>query len=265
MKSDRLILAFLGVAGLLAAFWFLALAPKREQASKLESSIAALESDVAAQEEIVAMGRQAQADYQQNFSSLIVLGKAAPTDGDMPGLLAQLTEISEEAKVDFDALELGAAPAAAEAPAPVPPPAEAAAPPPEGAAPPAQQAATVSAIPATEAAASSLPIGASVGSAGLAVLAYDVSFSGDFFQVADLLDGIDEMIESEAAKVDVGGRLITVNNFTMTKSDPASPLEVKLSISSYALPDSQGLTAGGTSTMPPPSVPEAVPVTETAP
>ena len=157
---------------------------------------------------------------------------------------------------------LGTAPAVAEAPAPAP--AEG-----EGEAPPAEAetatTSTTTAAPATEASASSLPIGASVGSAGLAVLPYDMRFSGDFFQVADLFKGIDHMVGSKNVDVNVGGRLITINGFKMTKEDAVSPLKVELSISSYVLPESQGLTAGGTSTMPPESVPPATTVAETTP
>jgi Tfp pilus assembly protein PilO len=271
--TDRTILLAVGVVGLFAAFWFLALAPKREEASELEAKADQLQSDVAAQEAIVSEGREAQADYERNFSSLVVLGKAAPADGDMPGLLEQLVSVSSEANAGFELLqqaELVEAPQTAAAETTTD--ANAAAPA-EGETPPAAETApettTVSAVPATEASAASLPIGATVGSAGLGVLPYDVKFTGDFFQIADLFEGIDRMIESEAAKVDVGGRLVTVNGFKMTKVDPdkavSSPLEVELSISTYVLPESQGLTAGGTSTAPPAAVPAATPVAETTP
>jgi Tfp pilus assembly protein PilO len=274
-KADRTILLAVGVLGLFAAFWFLALAPKRQEAKELEDKAAQLQLDVAAQEAIVSDGREAQADYERNFSSLVVLGKAAPADGDTPGLLEQLVSISKEAKTGFqllqqaDAVEV-AQPAAAETTAD--PSTE---PPAEGEAAPATETApdatTVSAVPATEASAASLPIGATVGSAGLGVLPYDVMFTGDFFQIADLFQGIDKMIESEAANVEVGGRLVTVNGFKMTKPDSTEPgatgaLEVQLSISTYVLPESQGLTAGATSTAPPEAVPAATtPVAETTP
>jgi len=200
-----------------------------------------------------------------------VLGRAAPADGDTPGLLEQLVSISDEAKTGFQLLQQAdaaevAQPAAAEttADAPAEPPAEGETPPAEGTTTP--EATTVSAVPATEASAANLPIGATVGSAGLGVLPYDVMFTGDFFQIADLFKGIDEMIESEAANVEVGGRLVTVNGFKMTKPDPGAPLEVELSISTYVLPESQGLTAGATSTAPPEAVPAATtPVAETTP
>ena len=271
--TDRTILIVIGLVGLLAALWFLMIAPKRKEVSELGNTIAQLESDVSAQEALVTEGQAAQADYERNFSSLVLLGKAAPADGDMPGLLEQLVSVSNEASAGFELLQQGEAieapqPAAAETTAD-----ESAEAPAEEETPPAEstpEATTVTAVPATEASAANLPIGATVGSAGLGVLPYDVKFTGDFFEVADLFQGIDQMIKSEAAKVDVGGRLVTVNGFKMTKpegtdADPSSPLTVEVSISTYVLPESQGLTAGGTSTAPPATVPEATPVAETAP
>lgn len=263
--SDRAILVGILVAGAFAAFWFLALAPQRDKASKLDDEISGLQSDISAQEEVVAAGQQAQTDYQRNFSSLVVLGKAAPADGDTPALLEQLVAINKQAKTNFSLLQLGTAPAVPEATT-APAPAEGEAPPAEEESAEAESTttSTTTPAPATEATASSLPIGASVGSAGLAVLPYDMKFTGDFFQIADLFKGIDQLIGSKDADVDVSGRLITVNGFKMIKEDAASPLLVELSISSYVLPDSQGLTAGGTSTMPPESVPAAT-VAEPAP
>ena len=48
--------------------------------------------------------------------------------------------------------------------------------------------------PPTEASAATLPIGATVGPAGLGVLPYSLQFTGDFFEIADLLERIDEQV-----------------------------------------------------------------------
>ncbi|MDQ3759961.1 MAG: hypothetical protein M3331_08485 [Actinomycetota bacterium] len=251
--SDRGILIGLLVAGAFAAFWFLMLSPKRQEVAELGDKITQLKSDVSAQQQIVAAGRQAQGDYRENFSSLVLLGKAAPADGDMPSMLQQLVSISDRSDTTFGLLKLGTAPEEPEAAA-----AQTTV---DGAEETEEPVETTPAAPTpvvpTEASASSLPIGATVGSAGLGRLAYDLSFQGDFFELADLFNGIDEMIAAKAANVDVGGRLITINGFAMTKEEADEPLDVELSISSYVLPESQGVTAGGTPTTPPASVPAA--------
>ena len=258
--SDRTILIAVIVLGLFAAFWFLALAPKRKDASELGDKITQLNGEVSSQQQAAEAARQAQDGYESNFSSLVVLGKAAPADGDTPSLLRQLVDVSEHSKTTFGSLALGAAPE--EAPAP---PAETTTDQNEEAEAEERPRRPSTAAPATEAVAASLPIGATVGSAGLGRLAYDMTFQGDFFQLADLFKGIDDLVESQKASVDVGGRLITINRFPMTKEEADSPLAVELSISSYVLPSSQGLTAGATSAMPPSAVPAAAPVSEPAP
>lgn len=249
--SDRAILLGLLILGVGASFWFFALSPKREQAAELEASANAIRSDIAAQQQVVAAAREAQEGYERNYTELVVLGKAAPADGDTPSLLQQLISLSDDSQTTFDVLTLDeSAPPTptgpglttadqaqtAAAPAPAPP-----------------------ALPATEATASRLPLGASVGPAGLGILPYSLEFTGDFFQVSDLMEGIDDLIGADGKAVRVGGRLLTVNGFEMTKTEEGDDLEVSLSVSSYVLPDSQGLTAGATATGPPPSVPFAVP------
>lgn len=252
--TDRTVLLGLVVVGLAAAFWFLALSPKREEASELENRIASENTELQEQEALVAAARAAQDQYEENYSTLVTLGKAAPADGDTPGLLEQLSALAEKADTTFDGLQLSADSGAAPAPA-TPPPATT-----EAATPPGEAATAASATPApapTEATAASLPLGAGIGPAGLAVLPYELTFTGDFFEISDLMQSIDRLVGSKAASVEVGGRLLTVNSFEMAPADAGRKLDVTLSVTSYVLPESQGLTAGATETAPPATVPAA--------
>lgn len=259
-SSDRAILIGLVVAGVAAAFWFLLLAPKRDEASELSTQVDDLRAEVDTQQQLVATAGQAQDEYEANYSSLVTLGKAAPADGDLPSLLEQLQALSDRSGVQFSLLQLGSG---AELPAaPTPPPAA----PAEGedaAVPPGETATASSTTPAapTEASAASLPIGATVGPAGLGVLPYELKFSGDFFEIADLMKRIDQLIGAKSTKVDVGGRLLTVNEFTMEPVDGTAQLDVSMVVTSYVLPQSQGLTAGATSEAPPGSIPAATSTT----
>ena len=71
-----------------------------------------------------------------------------------------------------------------------------------------------STVPPTEAAASLLPLGASIGPAGLGVMPYSLTFSGDFFQIANFIGGIDSLVHTGAkSNVAVDGRLVTLNGF----------------------------------------------------
>ncbi len=254
--TDRSILVGLLILGLLACFWFMLLAPKRERASELDAQAADLQAQVAQQEQLADTAASSQQEYGRNYQSLIVLGKAAPADGDTPSLLAQLTELSEKSKTKFESLQLsGDAP---EIPAPAAQTttdqnAEAGVPTAGSA-----EAAPAGPSAATEASAAVLPLGATVGPAGLGVMPYNVRFSGDFFQVADLLAGLDSLVGSDEKGTRVDGRLVTVNGFTIAPPEPgATNLNVDLSITAYVLPDSQGLTAGATPAAPSADVPPA--------
>ena len=71
-------------------------------------------------------------------------------------------------------------------------------PPPEEGAPPAEGAPAATTVPATESAAAVLPLGAAVGLAGLPTMPYDLIFTGDFFDIADFMAGLDRMVKSTA-------------------------------------------------------------------
>jgi hypothetical protein len=279
MKStDRSILIGLGILGILACFWFLVLSPKRERASELDQQVENLESQVTQQEQLAAAAEEAQAGYEKNYARLIELGKAAPADGDTTSLLAQLTALSEESRTRFGSLtaessaSTAALPAAAQTTtdqnagsgAPAAGASGQTATP--AAAPAAGAAAPTTPAPATETSAASLPLGASVGPAGLGVLPYTLTFTGGFFEMADLLEGIDSQVGADGKATKVGGRLVTINGFTMSPSGQDEDLKVDLSITTYVLPDSQGLTAGASPAAPPATVPPAtsVPTTATA-
>lgn len=260
--ADRSVLLGLVILGVLAAFWFMLLAPKREKASELEQQVSDLQTEVTLQEQLAAAAEAAQADYDQNYERLITLGKAAPADGDTPSLLAQLSALAEGTKTEFGSLTLSS-----EAPPALPAAAESTTDQNAEAAAPATStpAATATPAPATEATAALLPLGASVGPAGLGVMPYDLQFQGDFFSMADLLKRLDKQIEIRRG-VKVVGRLLTINGFTMTPNEETGGLDVALSITSYVLPESQGLTAGATPTAPATSVPPATTVpTSTSP
>jgi hypothetical protein len=264
--SDRSILLGLVILGLLACFWFMLLSPKRERATELEQEASDLQAEVTQQEQVAAAAEQAQGDYDRNYERLIVLGKAAPTDGDTPSFLAQLTDLSEKSGTGFESLTLAqdsaaATPtpasqtttdqnAAAEAPATEQP----------------AEAAPAAPAPPTEAAAATLPLGATVGPAGLGVMPYDLKFTGDFFEMADLLESLDSLVGADGGPTTVDGRLVTVNGFKMAPALESQDLAVELQISTYVLPDSQGLTAGATPAAPAPTVPAPTPVsTSTTP
>ena len=241
-SSNRLIISILGVAAIAIAFWMLALSPKRKEADELSSQVSqlqvSLETAQAQVTEAVAAKQEFPADYRQ----LVVLGKATPAGEETASLLVQLNHIARDSRVKFESILLNEA--GGEEPA-------ATATPPGTLAPP------------TEVAASLMPLGASIGPAGLAVMPYSLTFTGNFFHIADFIKGIDSLVHSNESEVAVDGRLVTLDGFSLNASGAGGfpRLEANFAVTTYVTPPSQGLTADATPTEPAPSV--AAPATAT--
>lgn len=252
--TDRTLLAGLALVGLLVAFWFMVLAPKREEAAQLQDQIEQLEASVAEEEQLAAAAEQARAAFDSNYQRLVVLGKAVPADEDTSSLFVQLGEIAEESKVEFDAIQLDSG---SGVPAEVPPAQEtttdqAAG---ETAESPAEAPPPAPVVP-IEAAVAGLPLGATVGPAGLPVMPYTVEVTGTFFELADFLDGVDALVRPRGQKPHIQGRLVTIDGFALKEDDAVGfpKLSGTLSVTTFVTPSEQGLTAGASPTGPAPAI-----------
>ena len=103
---DKGVLLALPVIALLAAFWFLVLSPKREEASSLEADVAALQASVEEQEALALAAEASRETFPANYRRMVVLGKAVPEDSDTSSLLVQLSTLAAATGVDFSSLEL---------------------------------------------------------------------------------------------------------------------------------------------------------------
>ena len=257
-SSDRAVLLGLLILGLGAAFWFMLLAPKRQEASDLDAKIAEVQSQIQTAEATLAAAEAARADYESNYRTVVTLGKAVPSDADTPSLMTQIQTLADRTGVDFRSLELthndSSAPVPAAAETTTDQNAEAAS----------GDTATPAAVPtapvATESTAAALPLGASIGPAGLPVMPYALVFDGDFFEMADFLEELDGLVGDGDRALEVGGRLMTINGFTMARptGDANGPLQMQLTLTTYVTPEDQGVTAGATPVAP--AVGEPTPV-----
>jgi len=231
-STNRLIAAMVAVAALAIAFWILALSPKREEAKELGVQVEQLEASLAQHEAEVAEAEEARDEFAVNYQQLVVLGKAVPGDDDTASLLVQLNRIADRAGVRFNDFTL-ISEGGGEAP-------EAAAPTPESGGTPSSQ------VSPTEVAASTLPLGATIGPAGLAVMPYTLSFEGDFFEMADFIKGLDSLVKTENEQVSVSGRLLTISGFSLSaNSNMGFPhLEATFGVTTYLTPPEEGVTAG---------------------
>lgn len=253
-SSNRLIVSILLVAVLAIGFWMLALGPKREEASELSGQAEQLQTALAEAQSKAAEAAMARRAFPADYHHLVVLGQAVPAGDETSSLLVELNAIAGTAGVRFDQIQLEGS---GEESAPVSTP-EAAPATPSAAAPGAVPAA--SAIPPTEAAASLLPLGATIGPAGLAVMPYHLTFSGNFFQIANFVRGIDSLVHTGNSNVAVDGRLVTLSGFALNTEEnesedeqkPSNFLKATFAVTTYVTPPTQGVTAGATPSAPAP-------------
>jgi Tfp pilus assembly protein PilO len=249
--SSKTIVAILVVAALAAAFWILALSPKRQQASDLAAEVEQQQTALVAAQSKVTEASAARAEFPSDYHRLVVLGQAVPAGEETPSLLVELNRVADHAGVRFDTLQLNSTEAGESS-------TSASLAPEVG---PTSSVPASATIPPTEAEAALLPLGATVGSAGLGVMPYSLTFTGSFFQIADFIHGIDSLVHVDKSAVGVDGRLITLDGFSLSEDSSAGfpNLSANFTVTTYVVPPEQGLTAGATPTSP------ATPATAPAP
>jgi Tfp pilus assembly protein PilO len=250
-SSNRLILSILGVAVLAIAFWMLALGPKREEADKLGGQVEQLHLALSEAESKAAQAAAARREFPADYRHLVVLGQAVPGNDETSSLLVELNRVAARSHVKFDSIQLNGSGESSTEAAPVAP----AAPETSPAAPAAGSSSGVPAaatVPPTEAAASAMPLGATVGPAGLAVMPYDLTFGGNFFQIADFIKELDSLVHTGGPAVTVDGRLVTLDSFALTADASLGfpHLNATFSVTTYLTPPAQGVTAGASPTAP---------------
>jgi len=222
---DRLIIVVVLLAAALAGTWFVGLAPKRKEAADLQSQIDTASQQLAAAQQKAAAARQAKARYDADYAQVATLGKAVPKSDALPSLLYQLQTAAHDSRIDFRSLKVTASSAGAAASTPAANAATAVA----------SANGTGGAAPATatQAAAATLPPGAIVGSAGFPTMPFSFVFNGSFFDMERFLHAIQGFVRVHGQSVDVSGRLLSVDAFSLTAGPNGFP-DVKASISATA-------------------------------
>jgi Tfp pilus assembly protein PilO len=245
---DRKILLALIPLALVAAYWFLLLAPKREESAtiKEERTQAEAERDTAVQR--LAGLTTAKRSFAKDYATVIYVGKSIPSSVDMPSLMVQLDRASRGTGIRFSSIKAGArssgsAPAAAgatDAPS-----------------------SDSGAQPAANSAAA--PKSSSLDSVPL-----DFEFNGSYFDLADFFHRMKRFVRVANDQILVRGRLMTINSFTFeVPSAGSTALKASVHATVYLSPKSQGADAGaspsGPAATPAPSTPQTASSSSTPP
>ena len=227
-EQRRLIPLAVAVIAVIAAGWFMLLAPKREQVATIQAQIAQAQSRGDGAVAALAAAERVRSESRRDGAAFARLLKAVPTDDDVGPLIKQLDAIAQANKIDFRAVKLIAGATAAPAPAAAPPAPEG-----EGAGddppPAAEPVAAVVAQP---------PPGAVVGPAGLLTVPFSFTFDGGYAEMQRFLRAVHGLAKSNRGRISVKGRLMTIDGFSLAPGRDGFPkLKALVSATAYLMPD----------------------------
>jgi hypothetical protein len=225
---DRIIIVAALVVASLAGFWFLAISPKRKDATALQAKIDVASQQLAQAERSAAQARHAKERYDADYGEVATLGKAVPKNDALPSLLYQLQSAAHDARVNFNSLKVTSTGT------PTTTPAAATASVAQSANPSAATAA--SPATATQAATATLPPGAVVGSAGFPTMPFSFVFDGSFPDMQSFLHDVQRFVRVKGSKVDVSGRLLSVDAFSLVPGPNGFPsVRANITATAYLL------------------------------
>jgi hypothetical protein len=230
---DRMVLMSLLVLAVLAGGWLLLVAPERQKAAQQEAQVTSARTQLQGAQAQAANARTAEARYQSAYTSVVSLGKAVPPLQEVPSLVYELDQASNQRNVNFNSIASGAGSSSASS-------------------------------------SSSSPASASVTPAAFTQMPFTFVFKGTFFELAHLLGQIDGFAQttsttgsagghsatvSDTGGLRVNGRLLTIQGVAITLEgrggggsgqSQSAELTATITATAYVLPVSQGLTAGAT-------------------
>jgi type II secretory pathway pseudopilin PulG len=225
---DRMVVVVVVVIAAIAGSWLMVVAPKRSQASKLADQVKAEQSQLSSAQSQLAQAQSARAEFARDYTSVARLGEAVPADDNVPSLIFQVQSAASAAKVDFRLLKLTSS-GSSSAPSPVP----------------------TSSGSATQAAAATLPPGATLGPAGFPTEPFTFSFDGSFFHLADFFNRLQRFVVATDKRLEISGRLMTLNAINLSAAPQGFPMiTASISATTFLVPATEGLTNGATAAGP---------------
>jgi hypothetical protein len=238
---DRIVLMAIVVLVLLAGGYVMVVSPERKQATEAQTAVQTAKGQLESAEQQAASARAAQRRYAAAYSSVVSLGKAVPPADEVPSLIYELEQASNQREVDFNSIASSATGGASGA-----------------------------------AGASAATAASTAASGGFTQMPFTFIFKGSFAGLAHLFGQVEGFaVRTNAGGLAVSGRLLTIQGVTITPENGGSAgnkatggsssgassgaLTATVTATAYVLPATQGLTGGAT-----PSSPSAAGATTTA-
>jgi Type II secretion system (T2SS), protein M len=212
---DRLALIGISTLAVLGLVWLMLVSPERKEASNLSSQITQAHEQLAKAESEATTARSAQTRYAAAYASVVKLGKAVPPSEEVPALIYQLAQASNQKHVEFNSITTGASgggsPAASTSPA----------------------------------AAAAGPVEA------FTQMPFTFVFNGSFADLYHLFRQLDQATaRTSSGELHVSGRLLTLQGLKLAPQSESGELSGTITATAYVLPASSGLTGGSTSAAP---------------
>jgi hypothetical protein len=212
---DRMVLIGIVVVAIVGAGWMLVVSPERKQAASLDSKVSAAQSQLSTAQGEVNSARSAQAKYASAYASVVSLGKAVPAGQEVPSLIYQLSQATQERDVQFNSITSGGGSSSS------------------------------SAAPASTAATA----------AGFTDMPFTFIFGGGYFDLERLFRELTSFTNhSSTGGLEVSGRLLTIQSVKLSpeaiKTGGQPTLTGTISATAYVLPPGESLTAGATPSSP---------------
>jgi Tfp pilus assembly protein PilO len=226
---DRIVLIVVGLVVSMAAFWFLAISPKRKDASDLGAQIGQAQARLDTARASASAAQAAKDRYRSDYATVARLGKAVPVDDEMPSLVYQLEQTAKANHVTFNSIKLTGA---------------------GGPTTSGTSTASSSSTPGSTVSAA-LPPGATVGAAGFPTMPFSFDFTGSYFNMQRFVKALDGFTSVNGKSISVKGRLLTVDGISLKAGPKGFPqVDASVVVTSYLLPSDEGLTNGATATSP---------------
>jgi hypothetical protein len=246
-QRNRILIGLVACVVAVAGFYTQVIGPKRERAAEVAAEVDAARGVLAQTRQEAAGLETAKGDFGKDYTAVVKLGKAVPTDDDVRSLMVQLDAAARRGGVDFRTIQLSGGSGTTTPPA-----------------------ATAGAA-ANQATTATLPPGASVGTAGFPTMPFSFEFSGKFFTLSDFLARLDRLVRVDGDDVKVSGRLLTVDSFSLKPGAKGFPSVVaSIGATAYLLPGANGAaldavpaTAAASSSAATPAAASSAPATST--
>ncbi|HEX5780910.1 MAG TPA: hypothetical protein VFX80_03270 [Solirubrobacteraceae bacterium] len=216
-RSNQILLSVVALGAAIAAFYFFALSPKREEAAALDTKIAEQQAAVEQARLMLAGYEEAKGSYKRNYATLARLGKAVPADDDVQSLMVQLESTADRSGVSFEKIELTSGLA--------------------GAAPTSSDAKPAEGVLAT--APGTVPVAGGV----LSAMPFTFSFTGSYFDLTAFFARLEHFVSLNNKKLDSTGRLLRLESVTIAPSSVGFPdMQAQINAATYLVPPVEGVT-----------------------